>query len=196
VDSNGGVGQADQVYIEVSSDVLMGFYNGVISTDEIFDAQGAYRADATVNIYSVVNGGRGQLLQTLTIPTRCESGDSNLPLGTQFGALTLNGFTNTAGSPRLEVSLQVTYLVENNGSSNAVLDSAVATSFFLDEPLEAIIDPQEMPPGVVLEVYEENGIFDVGRRFLTGEVFELSMTTSGTRANGSSRCQASFTYRI
>jgi len=199
VDSNGGPGQSEEVWIDVSSDVLMNFFNGVVSLDDpYFAPQGAYRADATVEIYSVTpDGQRGPtLLQTLTIPTRCEAGANNLPLGTQYGALTLNGFTNTAGSPSLEVNIILTYLASNTGSNNAILNSAVVNSIFLDSPLETIIDPQDMPPGIELEVYTENAFFDLGNKFRTGRGSSFSLNVAGTNPQGNANCEASFTYTI
>lgn len=198
VDENGGPSpQWNQVYVEVWSDVLL-FSRGVVNVDEVFKVQGKYRWNAIIRVYQLQADGRtaGRLVQTVTFPTRCETGSQDLRLGTQVGSVGIVGFNNVAGSPTLEETVTVNYYVTNVGAA-AVLRSSVVTSAFREGgggAMEAIYDPQQMSGGqVTYVVYTETVSFDLAEKYRVGAPYRFGLVASATQNSGG-QCTASESY--
>jgi hypothetical protein len=147
--SSGNIGEPE-VFIEVlDGDTTV--FSGVVPQGSIFAVGGPFERDRLqITISSVSNGGAGTPLQTLDRVDLACGGQvgADLTLLQNFGALQLVGFTNAdQGSESIIETFDITYVVRNEGSATATVETAVGASPFEPGPIVLVSTETDLEPG-------------------------------------------------
>lgn len=171
----------ETVFVEVTDgDRIIGF--GDAPLNEFVTVKGEYGPTTTVTVYTFDSDVKGDLLQTLTIPTGCST-DEDLTLLNQYGALELTGFTNAAsGEQGIEAEIELIYAVENAGIQSAEVESALIIDAFDGGPIEIINNPLLLEPTALSILFRNQQLLNLRLKEQLGrtDTFFLSITGSST----------------
>ena len=135
-DRNGGVNGLEEVWVEISDRDLV-YVAAVVRLGDFVTVPNpsAFSRDKLeIDIYvydPLEDDNRGDRLQTEQIKFECEEDPEALILGKDYGAMKLTYFESERdGVQSLYATIQLTYSVENDSVFDAVISSAVKSSFF------------------------------------------------------------------
>ena len=168
---------------------------GPAASGQIFDVPLADENEVDIEIFTVVGGGPGILLQESRMSTRCREEDGLTLLDT-FGNLQLVGFRNTEqGSQRIYENIRLTYVVENESRLNGDLTGAFRNSAFsgFQDLLEGEVRTI-LPSGI--EEFPET--FTLNLAASAGQTFDFSFLVNGVGTQSGEECQDTdiFTLRV
>jgi hypothetical protein len=152
--------------------------------------------DVDIEIFTVVNGGPGILLQEMKMSTRCREEDG-LTLQDTFGHLQLVGYRNTEqGSQQTVATVTISYSATNNNRIRGDLTKAAKNS--------AITGQEELvAPGtrLTIEAGESETFletFDLDLAATAGQtlVFSLNIEGVGTVSNAACADQTVFSLTV
>jgi hypothetical protein len=130
-DLNGGTSGASEAFITIVNQNNVVLYQNVTQLGQLFTASGAFGNSVNVTIQSVSStGNAGAVLQISSFRTQCQD-DNDLTLLNLYGALQLAGFSNgSQGTQSNFAVVQITYSIDNNGTTPIQVTSATITSAF------------------------------------------------------------------
>jgi hypothetical protein len=173
-------------YVRVSSKNAF-FFDGPVSTGQIFDVPISDENDVDIEIFTIVNDGPGLLLQESKMSVRCREEDGISLLDT-FGSLQLVGFRNTEqGAQQIFENIEMTYIAENTGRLDGDLVGAFRNSEFsgFANLLEAD-ERRTISPGGTEEFSE---FFTLNLAASAGSTFDFSFLVNGEGTQSLAGCQ-------
>jgi hypothetical protein len=182
-------------YIRVSSKDAF-FFDGPVATGQIFDVPVSDTNEVDIEIFTIVSGSPGLVLQESRLSVRCRLEDGLTLLNT-FGSLQLVGFRNTEqGAQQIFENIEMTYTAENTGRLDGDLVGAFRNSAFsgFANLLEA--DERRLMPSGSTESFSE--FFTLNLAASAGRTFDFSFLINGEGTQSLQECQDTdlFTLRV
>ena len=145
-----------------------------------------------IQISAGENGNKQSLLQTMKLRTDCKSDKTELVVSAHYGALQLDGFTNSLqGEQKALQELGYSFVIQNTGWFPATVLWANRTSLLLGQQSNI------SPPGRVLargESLEFNYPFTLNLVSAEGESYDSTFSVAGVGTTSGLACSSQETY--
>ena len=188
-DSNGGPNGAQEVWVEIN-DRDGDYVAQVIQLGDfvsISNPSGFSRNQIKIEIYlydPTEDDNRGDRLQRERIEPLCEDNPESLTLGTDYGAMKLTFFQSERdGIQSLYATVQLTYTIENDSVFDAVISSAVKSSFFSGSE-ELVPGNQAIGRFEEVEIFQESQTLNLEEASQAVIGFLFGLVVEGRRDDG------------
>jgi len=185
----------DQVWITISGGRTGTVFNGPVSRNQFFYAEGDFRGEIDVTVSNVNNGAQGNRIEDFSIDGECQTGDDTLRLTNRFGLLELTAFRNALGVRTSVRNTRLQYIVSNESPITLTAQTANINSAFRQASFDALADSDPSVAGrASVVVFEEERVIDFGDKFSAGVEFSFAMDVTGVGSQSNLGCTASDTF--
>jgi hypothetical protein len=196
-DSNIGIPRPQEVAIRFfRADTTV--FNGIFRAGQIFSVSAPAVNDLDIEIFTVVNGRPGVLLQEMGMSIRCRGQDAITLLST-FGSLQLVGFSNPEqGDNNIIEQFEFNYIAKNRGRLDGQLRGAFKSSFDTMD-IETLLDANNKDNPVDLghgEAKTFREVFDLNLAAVSGQSFQFTFLASGVGLQNEEQCVSTYIYTL
>jgi hypothetical protein len=167
--TNRGTSFPNEVYVTISGKKDAVFFEGAVTSGQIFKVDSIADDQVDIEIATVSNGAAGSVIQESKLSIKCEDKDALTLLDT-FGSLQLVGFTNPElGSNSIFKEIRLEYSITSNipGLSADILEATRASAFspLTDLTEGAPLTLRSSSPLIFPEVFTLNLSESAGKTF-------------------------------
>ena len=170
----------NEVWVTISGGRTGTVFNGPVSRNQFFYAEGDFRGEIDVTVSTVNNGMRGNNIESFNIDGECATGNDDLRLTSRFGTLELTAFRNALGIRTSVRNTRLQYIVSNESPIAMTAQTSFINSAFSNSPFNTLAARDEsLGRRESIVVFEEERVIDFGDKFAAGVAFTFAMNVTG-----------------